>query len=204
MPIGDDSLVDRLRSVLVEQGYLVLDGHERLTPLLDSLGPSGPPERLHAADSRAARVWSLSGTFGRNSFPWHTDGAISSRPPRWLVLQPVCLSSPTTTDLLDLPSNLRRRLRRTVLLAKDRAGRSRYLPGSIPTPDGERVRWDPRTCIPCTPVIGDDIASTAPTATVEWRIGRTLILDNHRLLHRRPAVARGEDRVLERTYIWSR
>lgn len=196
------SAVGEMRSILNERGYVVVDPGRPVKPLLSSLGSVGDTSVLRATDSDAAEEWSLSGAFGRNAFPWHTDGAISSCPPRWLVLRALKLSSSTMTDLLDLPPTLRRRLRRTVLLATDHAGRARYLPSLVRISGTERVRWDPRTCRPRDVMILHDIASTYPTATIEWQVGRTLIVDNHRLLHRRPAVAPGEDRVLARTYIW--
>jgi hypothetical protein len=134
---------------------------------------------------------------------WHTDGAISSHPPRWLVLRPVELSEPTSTELLSPCAELRGRLESTVLLAKDHAGRARYLPALMPTKDGYRLRWDPRTCRPRSTEVARDIAAAKPTAVVVWELGSTLVIDNFKLLHRRPGVMAAASRILERTYIWS-
>jgi hypothetical protein len=56
------------------------------------------------------------------AFPWHTDGAIVTKAPRWLLLRAVRVSHPTCTELLDPRPELWAMLRRTVLRATDRAG----------------------------------------------------------------------------------
>jgi hypothetical protein len=190
-------------AILSERGHLILDRTELGRELVGALGAAGMPERLVTANRELARNWSLSGSFGRGSFPWHTDGAISSNPPRWLVLRPVELSEPTSTELLDPAPAMLHRLARTVLIARDHAGRARYLPARVPTQHGYRLRWDPRACPPRISSIADEVDAMPPTRTVEWRHGRVLVIDNHRLLHRRPAVAPGATRVLQRTYIWA-
>ncbi|WP_373319782.1 TauD/TfdA family dioxygenase [Rugosimonospora africana] len=65
-----------------------------------------------------------------------------------------------------------------------------------------RLRWDPRTCTPRTGLAIKTVEDKPPTAYVEWRPGRLLIIDNFRVLHRRPAVHGQTKRVLERTYVW--
>ena len=145
----------------------------------------------------------MSGCFGRAAFPWHTDGAISSDPPRWLMFRPLELSAPTETELLDPSPTLCSRFERTVLLAKDHAGRARYLPALMPIHDFHRLRWDPRTCRSDSPGLVSDLETTAPTVIIGWQLGMTLVVDNFRLLHRRPAVDAATRRVLERTYVRS-
>jgi alpha-ketoglutarate-dependent taurine dioxygenase len=171
--------------------------------LIKGLGRLGKPALLRPTEREEARQWSLSGTFGHDAFPWHTDGAISSFPPRWLVLRPVELSEPTTTELLSPCAELRERLERTVLLAKDRAGRARYLPALTLTKDGYRLRWDVRTCRPRSPAVAREVAAATPTSVITWELDVTLLVDNYKLLHRRPAVTAAAERVLERTYVWS-
>jgi alpha-ketoglutarate-dependent taurine dioxygenase len=41
-----------------------------------------------------------------------------------------------------------------------------------------------------------------PSAIIEWRRDRLLVVDNARLLHRRPAVDGLAERLIERTYVW--
>jgi hypothetical protein len=198
--VGD---LARQRAALEQHGYLLLGQRDAPDDLINGLGRPGEPVLLHPAERDRARRWSLSGTFGQDTFPWHTDGAISSCPPRWLVLRPVRLSEPTATELMSPSNDLRERLGRTVLLAKDRVGRARYLPALVLTKDGYRLRWDPRTCRSRSTAVTQDVAQAMPTSVVVWELGITLVIDNYRLLHRRPAVSGVSQRVLERTYIWS-
>jgi alpha-ketoglutarate-dependent taurine dioxygenase len=193
----------RQRAALEQGGFLLLGPRDAPGELIENLGRLGQPQLLHPTDRDGTRRWSLSGTFGRDAFPWHTDGAVSSSPPRWIVLRPVRLSEPTVTELLSLSAELCERLERTVLLAKDRAGRARYLPALTLTKDGYRLRWDPRTCQSRSTAVARDIAAAMPTSVVSWKPDVTLVIDNYKLLHRRPAVSAAAQRVLERTYVWS-
>jgi hypothetical protein len=193
----------RQHAALEHHGYLLLGPRDAPDQLIKRLGRLGQPMLLRPTERDRARSWSLSGTFGQDAFPWHTDGAISSCPPRWLVLRPVRLSEPTATELLDPSDDLRERLGRTVLLAKDRAGRARYLPALMLMKAGYRLRWDPRTCRSRSTAVAQDVARAMPTSVVAWDFGITLVIDNYKLLHRRPAVSAASQRVLERTYIWS-
>jgi Taurine catabolism dioxygenase TauD, TfdA family len=195
--------VGELRAELAAMGYLLVDSEFAAADFFEGLGKVGRPTQLRSVDRDEAQSWSLSGRFGRAAFPWHTDGAISSDPPRWLMLRPLELSVPTATELLDPSSTLCSRLERTVLLAKDHVGRARYLPALVPTHDFHRLRWDPRTCRSDSPGLVSDIEGTPPTAMIRWQLGMTLVVDNFRLLHRRPAVDAATRRVLERTYVRS-
>lgn len=97
-----------------------------------------------------------------------------------------------------------------MLKVTDRRGRVRYLPAANHElgPDAGRrethwrLRWDPRTCIPRAGITIEQVAAYAPTAAVQWREGRIAVMDNHRLMHRRPSVIREDGRILERTYVW--
>jgi alpha-ketoglutarate-dependent taurine dioxygenase len=190
------------RAALEEHGYLLLRPQNAPNKFIEGLGRLSQPTLLRSMDREVARRWSLSGTFGQDAFPWHTDGAISSEPPRWLVLRPIDLSEPTTTELLSPCPELRERLQRTVLLAKDHVGRARYLPALMLTKDGHRIRWDPRTCRPRSTLTAQDIAAAIPDFIVKWELGDTLLIDNYKLMHRRPAVNATVTRTLERTYVW--
>lgn len=193
----------RERAALEQRGYLLLRPQGAPGEVIKGLGRLGQSVLLRPTGREGASKWSLSGTFGHDAFPWHTDGAISSLPPRWIVLRPVELSEPTTTELLSPCAELRERLERTVLLAKDRAGRARYLPALMLTKDDRRLRWDPRTCRPRSPRVAREIAAAMPTSVITWELGVTLVIDNYKLMHRRPAVTAAAERVLERTYVWS-
>jgi Taurine catabolism dioxygenase TauD, TfdA family len=95
-------------------------------------------------------------------------------------------------------------LERTVLRVKNRAGHIRYLLAVVPIEEGQKkVRWDPRSCEPITEVaITDQIGHLPSTVQLDWEEKRLLVIDNRKLLHRRPAVVRDSARTLERTYVW--
>lgn len=184
------------------QGYTTVAATLPLHLLTTRLGKVGGLALLQPSPSQEASGWSLSAEFGLAGFPWHTDGAISSSPPRWIALRALDVSAQTYTDLLSPSPDLRRRLSDEILLARDRAGRARYLPATVGTKRGYRLRWDPRTCTPTSADIAAIIAETSETHRIVWDAGRAVVFDNHRLMHRRPAVAPEEVRVLQRTYIW--
>ncbi len=184
------------------RGFAILDDatpESAITQLGCRIGKS---EELTPRVREAAAPWSLSGTYGTGAFPWHTDGAVSTNPPRWIILSGKRINGNTHTELLDPLPDLRLKLRRTVLRVTDSRGRVRHLPASLPAKDGLRLRWDPRTCTPLTGVSLDEVTRHEPSARVPWVTGRVLIIDNFRLLHRRPAVSSVAERVLERTYVW--
>jgi alpha-ketoglutarate-dependent taurine dioxygenase len=192
------------RRKLAVEGYAVVD-HSNPSMLGNYLGRPGPPERLAPSASEAARRWSLSGVYGLDAFPWHTDAALSSTPPRWFLLAASQITRPTWTEILKPDGDLLAGMKRTLLRATDHRQRTQYLPAAVPEQGGiHRLRWDPRTCKPVSGLSIEDVATAEPSDRINWRIGRILIVDNALVLHRRPAVAEGEQRVLERTYIWSR
>jgi hypothetical protein len=196
--------VSDLRKQLSELGYVSIDGQDSSFLTASSLGRVGQSVLLSARNEREADPWSLSGKYGLNKFPWHTDGAVSTEAPDIILLRAIRLSDPTFTELLDPPTDLMEALAQTVLRVKNRAGRVRYLPAVVPTKHGQnRIRWDPRTCKPVTGIATtEEVEKINSTARIDWEEGRLLVIDNTRLLHRRPNVAPNSARVLERTYVW--
>ncbi|WP_440065595.1 hypothetical protein [Streptosporangium sp. OZ121] len=184
-----------MKDELTAHGFVVMD--REAVP--EIAGRWGSPQAIVSRERDDS--WSLSGTYGLEAFPWHTDGAISSRPPRWIVLRALSIPQSTYTELLDPDPPLLTGLRRTVLRAVDRTGRARHLPAAVSEEGRWRVRWDPRTCDPRIGLSLDEVEAQDATTIIEWREGRIVVLDNARLLHRRPTVPAG--RVLERTYVWS-
>lgn len=189
-----------VREQLDADGYVWLD-HQGDASVGASLGRLGEPQILAPADKASARSWSLSGAYGFDRFPWHTDGAVSSSAPRWLLLRAIRITAATSTELLDPDHGLTATLRQTVLRVRDGVGRIRYAPAALPTAEGWRIRWDPRICTPIGKAFVEDVEAIEPTVAVQWEPNRLLIIDNHRLLHRRPAVEPGSSRLIERTYV---
>ena len=82
--------LEQVASRLNERGYAIVDGGSRADAecLARQLGiVQGTWERLVVRDANDAGPWSLSGVFGRSAFPWHTDGAVASVPPRYVVMR---------------------------------------------------------------------------------------------------------------------
>ncbi|WP_076482827.1 TauD/TfdA family dioxygenase [Williamsia sterculiae] len=119
-----------------------------------------------------------------------------------MVLRCIEATRPTSTQICFPTDNLRRALRRLTLLVRQESGRKAYLPVFVSSgPNDWRLRWDPRAA-----VIGPDEARAAveacqPTDEIAWQPGRILILDNHRVMHRRPPVSGATGRALIRTFI---
>ena len=191
-------------SDLEREGWILLE-RSSAKEVAARLGRPSISTRLQPKATSEADPWSHSGVYGFGQFPWHTDGALSSSPPRWLLLRAIELSGPTWTELLLPDSGIHASLRRTTLRATDREGGVRYLPAVVVLPDGgTRLRWDPRICKPQRGLKIEDVELQAPTVRVEWKPERLLVIDNFRALHRRPAVQGQTARILERTYVWDR
>ena len=184
---------------LIQSGVAIGIGQEFLSEISTTLGALAEEARLVPRDSREDD-WSLSGAYGRGEFPWHTDGAISTSPPRWMVLQSDSQTS-VGTELLDPDPVLLAKFRKATLRAADARGRVRYLPALVPsTKNAHRIRWDPRTCPATNPALNAEVTSLPASRIVDWRKNTVALVDNHRILHRRPAVQE-EHRELKRFYI---
>lgn len=147
--------------------------------------------------------WSLSDTYGYDAFPWHTDAAVSVRPPRWFVLTAEEVSEPTQTEITIPPAGVVANMRRSPLRVRDRRGRVRYLPAAVVESYGDRLRWDPRVATPLAPELTEEVAALAAMHSIDWSPGLSVIVDNHRTLHRRPSVSADRTRTLARYYVWT-
>ncbi len=179
---------------------MVTDDAATAGALIRVLGKEEKAQELPAREPSDSPPGTHSAQYGLDAFPWHSDGAVARRPPQFMVLRPVQMSGPTVTELLDPSADLRRRLRRVTLLVQRSTGRRSYFPALTKTPTGdERLRWDPRAKVRGDESVVAEIAASGPTGTISWEIGRFAVINNHRLLHRRPSATVG--RRLLRTYI---
>jgi alpha-ketoglutarate-dependent taurine dioxygenase len=204
--------LEQVASRLNERGYAIVDGHSRADAesLARQLGVvQGTWERLVARDVNDAGPWSLSGVFGRSAFPWHTDGAVASVPPRYVVMRYEGLEPVEGTHLLDCTVEggfLLRLAGRMALRITNARGYVRYVPALSDESGRSLMRWDPRvaTPLPSKPAAEMEaaLASLAPTETVKWIPSRTLFFRNDTLLHARPAVPPAQSRTLQRLYIY--
>lgn len=194
--------MDVAAAIRRNQGYVFLEDADAVL-VARLLGKPGAPKVLRPSRESEADSWSLSGTYGRGAFPWHTDGAISDTPPRWVLMRGLNFSHATSTELLSPDESVLSQLRRTVLRVTYRSGRARYLPAAVPCSSSWRLRWDPRIGSPKVGVAVEEIDSLPPTAVIHWEPGKLLVFDNQKLLHRRPSVPLCAIREIERTYVWS-
>jgi L-asparagine oxygenase len=195
------------------RGYAVanFDHASDVEAVAGTLGVVSEPWRLLTPKSKdKADPWSLSGRYGLDQFPWHIDGAVAVKPPRYFALYCVAASDDAEpTELLDLAheSNLHvtQLLSRVVLRVRDKVGHVRYLPALRSSGGRRMIRWDPRVCEVARiewAEIAQTIDSMPPTAAVNWRPSRVVFVDNRRILHRRPPVQGNKVRELNRLYIY--
>jgi alpha-ketoglutarate-dependent taurine dioxygenase len=146
-----------------------------------------------------------------NAYPFHSDAAFHSQPPRFLVLY--CVDTETDaagTDLIDPLPHLNAEQRR--ILASEpwrivHAGRrisTRILSDDAGTPC---LRWDPMAMRPFLPssAVGRRIIENAIAQTTKishaWSSSSLLLIDNWRMLHARPPCDDRAKRTLWRVLI---
>jgi hypothetical protein len=143
-----------------------------------------------------------SGAYGLGEFPWHTDGAVSPTPPRWVILSCIINKSKAKTELY-LPSNTELESMASLLLRSENSlGQIRYLPAVYKDERVSLMRWDARACPPTSLKFVNMFADVSPYVSINWEENKTLIFDNHRFLHRRTKVVGGNYRLLQREYIY--
>jgi hypothetical protein len=151
---------------------------------------------------------SLSKEYGLNAFPFHTDGAQRLKPPRWIILQyKGLIDSKSATTVLD-----------TLKLQTEEAYEDFFFNeiylvsgGKIPflTSVVNKIQYK-------TPILrwnsllmkkvnskrfrNEIILNQSCDERIEWSIGKTLIIDNWRVLHAREPVEKKDEinRVIHR------
>lgn len=163
------------------------------------------PDVLRSRVARDGRRGTFSAIHGLNEFPWHTDGAIADRPPRFILLHSEGASS-TPTELLRITSDSPYLAALSGAVLYTRYFQPRYLRAAERVGGSIRVRWDPDKLSLASPsTTGLPDAHAAPDAQIDWLPGCVALIDNWRCLHRRPKVLEADsDRVLIRTFIHER
>lgn len=166
--------------------------------LVDYLIPT-EPENAH--------IRSLSARYGLTEFPWHTDGAHWSTPPRYLVMG--CLEADRdASDTLIAEGGafdlLHSERARTALFRVTNGGNSFY--ATARDSFGRFYRYDPG----CMTPMNDDAVAIASAMSegavhsefkIGWRPGTFLLIDNWRFLHRRGAASGRDKRKLLRATV---
>ncbi|WP_428835402.1 TauD/TfdA family dioxygenase [Pseudomonas veronii] len=170
----------------------------RRGPLIDHLAPSS---------RQAANPRSLSACYGLSQFPWHTDGAHWSTPPRYLIIGCLKADQRTAETLICEGSSFAplnsAAARSSVFRITN--GRNSFYAAARDTSD-RYYRYDPGCMAPM-----DDRGRAMMSAIdqekpvrehrIEWSAGRFLLLDNWRFLHRRAAVTESAERKLLRVTV---
>ena len=169
-------------------------------------------QRLLPTDATEAAENTYSSRYGRSAFPFHTDYANWTTPPRYILMRSVGATHTVPTIVLDsscLPSELTPDLRAACFRA--RAWSTGFACNVLS--QCRRVtlfRWDPHTMNPLDSFARTTAASLVgvfdklPTASsaIPWEdAGRVLLLDNWRVLHARPDASNTSGRCLERVLV---
>lgn len=169
---------------------------------------------LRVVASGSARPWTLSASFGRGSFPLHTDTAFWSLPARFLVMRASGdLRRPTTVcpfrALFKLAGDgLLNATRKSVWTLKTAMGPV-YCEMAFRLPDQRSgLRYDRQCMNPANASAQevDEYISSGQCGQViqeiRWSEDLALVIDNWQVLHGRgPEPAREEERILERIYV---
>lgn len=206
---------------LGSHGYVLLPGHlpgEMSERVAAGFGETITPWEGGLVQRLVPRVESTpntySGNFGLGPFPFHTDLAQWRVPPRYLILRCVKGYRDVPTLLLDGRVLLQRlgteAMRRAVVRPRrPQAGEMRLLRLLQREADESLLRWDAVYLRPASRLgetafadIERCIADASPQPVVMVGDGDTLLIDNWRMLHARPAIQPDRyDRCLERVYI---
>jgi alpha-ketoglutarate-dependent taurine dioxygenase len=196
-------------SACISEGMctLALDDEVEMAEIAEMLKVHDSDHRLLVAREREdARASTLSGRYGMAAFPWHTDGAHQTQPPRLSLMRS---RAPTGTptllldahSLLALVPTLADQLRRQTWLVD---GGARPFYASIVDRAG-RVRFNRHVMTPTSAMAGE--AELAFQALIEdaepvehaWEADELLLLDNTRIVHARPPIGENDaNRELER------
>jgi len=175
--------------------------------LADQLGIVVRSQRRLEPKTRVeAHPASLSADHGRGRFPWHTDGAQETQPPRWLLMR-VLTPTHTPTHFLDAMALLESSYMEEAVTrgAWSVSGGPHTFYAPVRSPISGRLRWNQDLMKPASRLAREvEHLWTLTLGQVEyvehdWRLGRVLIVDNTRWLHARPAVSLNDNaRQLER------
>lgn len=212
-------------AALQERGWLEIPHiyrPDQLLSLATGLGPivhqdSRPPiSKLIPIPAETAGLATASRTYGTGEFPFHTDLAHWPTPARFLVMGNTGVASHTPTLLLDTRTDATfqqlRPLARRAVWKVSKTRRPFTCSMLFSHGDTERLRWDTNVMSPSN-AAAEEIASLLPVSlrlseranvtSIHWhQTGRTLIVDNWRVLHARPAVPTTDSmRTLYRIFV---
>ena len=198
-----NSLLDQLD--LVGSTALRWDPERSLLEVARLIGASVMDHRyLVPRDRTSASPQTLSAEHGLGAFPWHTDGATWTTPPRFIIMRSIG-ETRTPTAWLDGRAAMNgaafdQHLRTGTWLVK---GRIPFYTSAIDSTTSS-IRFNPDVMSPASPQARlahtslANVLHSAPALMHHWTVGEVLVFDNHRILHARPAVRHDDERRLER------
>ena len=192
------------------------DNLEELLTLAKSIGEIIPSRKnsndlidtLTIKSKNYANPKSLSALYGDKDFPFHTDGAYLTEPPKYVILRspkqirncPTLICKPTFT--IDDRNNLMK----NVWLVN--GGRGKFYTSMLEDYDNDyRIRFD-LACM--RPALADfkssadimaSVISTSDNQEINWNANQCVIFNNWKLLHSRADATNSADRILERVWI---
>jgi hypothetical protein len=183
---------------LANDGWVLLRGIgcAELRGLLRMLGRQGTTQLLKPHSGGGTRR-SLSGNHGLGAFPFHTDGAAQSRPPRYVAMWSP-RPSDTATLLVDGTS---RRLAQPVfenswLVTPGAASASFYAVPRLRRRNRVEWRLNPDCMRPATARFSgldiDALFASIEQIRITWAASDALVLNNYRMLHSREPVSQGD------------
>ncbi|WP_030132032.1 TauD/TfdA family dioxygenase [Pseudomonas sp. QTF5] len=164
-------------------------------------------DHLRPTSANAAKPRSLSALYGTGLFPWHTDGAHWSVPPRYLVLACAQASANTAATIIwDARQSLalNSQAARQANFRVCNGAHSFYATATSPLQS--YYRYDPGCMSPLDSTaqylqgaIEDE--GTSVSDQIAWAPGLIAIIDNWRCLHRRTNAEQDSARYLLRTTV---
>lgn len=167
-------------------------------PLIDYLAPT---------NRCAANPRSLSARYGLSQFPWHTDGAHWSMPPRYLIIGCLEANQQAAETLICEGRNfaaLNSTTARSSVFRITNSCNSFY--ATARDTSDRYYRYDPGCMTPVDVGAQDimraiDHQEPEDVHTIEWCAGSFLLLDNWRFLHSRAATIESAERKLLRVTV---
>jgi L-asparagine oxygenase len=211
-----------LSARLAVDGYAFLPGYRRSAGTAQIAADFGEPLALwdsavvqHLVPRRTSTPNTYSGIFGFGRFPFHTDLAHWRWPPRYLLLRCVRGFADVPTLLIDgrtvaAAVSLDVMRRAVVRPRRPQKGEMHFLRLWQNGDAGEELlRWDDVFLKPASRVgelafqkVREHLEAVQPNAIAMSEASDTLIVDNWRMLHARPAIGDGrEHRCLDRVYL---
>lgn len=174
-------------------------------------------QKLKVNDTEDSHDFSLSGNYGRGSFPFHTDLAHHKKPPHYIILRSISSTKNIRpTLILDSFSFIKNEklqdgLKKILWIVNGGNGKFYSPLLNDKTLNGKTFfRYDPVCMKPISSK--KDLANSllnsciekAKEITINWHPGKTLIIDNWRILHARAGAEEkfdDEQRIIERCVI---